>query len=116
MTHLFLDLIDTFMFLPALGLSTLEYDRARYTIDLLQLNREVLLEARREAYGAYRARLAEYRELRDQGTEAEMLRTHAAAIRASAHPTVWHEMRRWHEGLSDLNSLFTDVPEALEWE
>lgn len=116
MTRLFLDLVDTFMFLPALGLSALEYDRARYTIDLIQLNREVLLEARREAYGAYRARLAEYRELRDQGAEVEVLRTHAQAIRSSAHPTVWHEMRRWHMAISDLNRLFTDVPEALKWE
>lgn len=115
LTYLLLDLVDTFVFLPNPELSGLEYDRARYTIDLLPLNQEFLLAARREAYTAYRARLAEYRALRDQGAEAGALRIRVEAIQSSGHPTVWHEMQRWHLAIPELNSLFTDVPEALGW-
>lgn len=113
--YLFLDLAGTFTFLPVLGLASVDADRARHTIDLLDLNREVLVMARREAYGSYRARLDEYRHLRDRGARPALLRHRSQAISASAHPTVWHEMRRLHSRIPELRELFTDVPEALEW-
>ena len=46
-----LEIVDTFMFLPKEGLSEIDEARAGYTIEVLKLNRDVLLAARREAYG-----------------------------------------------------------------
>ena len=62
-----LEVLDTFMFLPREGLPGIEIERARYTIEVLNLNREILRVARRDAYGAYRARLYEYRARRANG-------------------------------------------------
>ena len=62
-----LEIVDTFMFLPRQDLQGVNEERAEYSIEVLKLNRDVLLEARREAYGTYRARLVEYRVHRDGG-------------------------------------------------
>ena len=51
LTFLDLEIVDTFMFLPREGLSEIDEARAGYTIEVLKLNRDVLLAARREAYG-----------------------------------------------------------------
>lgn len=115
LNYLFLDLMGTFFFLPKIGLDALDAKRARYTIDVLALNRDLLLTARREAYGSYRARLTEYRQLRDNDVDVASLRTMSQAIVTSAHPTVWHEMQRWHSRIPELQRLFNNVPEALEW-
>ena len=110
-----LEIVDTFIFLPRENLQGIDEARADYTIDVLKLNREVLRVARSEAYGAYRARLVEYRELRDDGASEASLRTLRDAIRSSAHPTVWSEMRRQHAAIDELQALYQDVPEALDW-
>ena len=82
---------------------------------MLKLNREVLLAARREAYGAYRARLFEYRDLRDGGEGEAVLTRLQEAIKTSAHPTVWREMQRQQAVIDELHGLFEEVPEALAW-
>lgn len=110
-----LEIVDTFLFLPRDGLSQVDELRAEYSIDVLKLNRDVLLEARREAYSAYRARLFEYRGIRDDGASQNELQRLRNAIMSSAHPTVWREMQRQHSIIIDLQSLFQDVPEALTW-
>ena len=89
--------------------------RAQYTIEVLKLNRDVLLEARREAYGAYRARLLEYRDLRDGGAEDTKLGLLTDAVMSSSHPTVWREMQRQHTHIGELRALFLAVPEAKRW-
>ena len=115
LSFLDLEIVDTFMFLPREGLPDVDELRADYTIDVLKLNREVLLVARREAYGAYRARLHEYRGRRDDGGSEAELGLLRDAIRTSAHPTVWREMQRQREHLDELHALFEEVPEALTW-
>ncbi len=56
-----LDLIDTFYFVPLFPEGTIEYLRAKFTIETLRLNdRDLLAEAREEAFCSYRARLIEY--------------------------------------------------------
>ena len=110
-----LEIVETFTFLPREGLTALDEDRAAYTVDLLRLNREVLRVARRNAYGAYRGRLAEYRELRVGGAGAEELNHLMEAILTSDHPTVWREMQRQQSMIDELRALFLDVPEALRW-
>jgi len=110
-----LEIVDTFMFLPRSDVPTVDEMRARYTIDVLDLNRDVLLAARKEAYATYRARLHEYRDKRDTGASADVLGRLRRGIKASAHPTVWREMQRQQPLIHELRSLFRDVPEALEW-
>ena len=110
-----LEIVDTFMFLPRKCLPEVDELRAEYTIDVLKLNREVLRAARREAYSAYRARLSEYRVLRDDGANETDLGLLRDAIRTSAHPTVWREMQRQREFIGELRTLFEEVPEALTW-
>ena len=110
-----LEMVDTFMFLPREDLQGTDRERAEYTIDVLKLNRDVLLEARHEAYGAYRARLFEYRDRRDAGANDADLAILREAITTSMHPTVWCEMQRQHDFIDELAALFVDVPEALNW-
>ena len=110
-----LEITETFVFLPRMDLSGIDEQRADYTIDILKLNRDVLLAARREAYGAYRARLFEYRQCRDDGASGTALKRLSGAITTSAHPTVWREMQRQHVLVDELRALFLEVPEALDW-
>lgn len=115
LTFLDLEIVDTFMFLPREGLSEIDEARAEHTIEVLKLNRDVLLAARREAYGAYSARLFEYRELRDGGKGEAVLTRLREAVKTSAHPTVWREMQRQQFVIDELHALFEEVPEALAW-
>ncbi len=110
-----LEITETFFFLPRMDLSRIDEQRADYTIDILKLNRDVLLAARHEAYGAYRARLVEYRQRRDDGAAETDLKRLSDAITLSAHPTVWREMQRQSSLVDELRILFSDVPEALSW-
>ena len=110
-----LEIVDTFMFVPREDLPEIDEERAEYTIEVLRLNRDVLLEARREAYGAYRARLFEYRDLRDAGAGEGDLGILREGTTTSMHPTVWREMQRQHALIDELRTLFLDVPEALNW-
>ena len=103
------------MFLPRESLHGVDEERAEYTIEVLKLNRDVLLEARREAYGAYRARLVEYRGLRNNGASEADLGMLRDGITTSMHPTVWREMQRQHDVIDELRVLFLEVPEALDW-
>ena len=110
-----LEISETFWFLPKDDLSRIDEVRAEYTIEVLNLNRDVLLTARREAYGAYRARLHEYRDLRGEGASATLLRNRRRAIKSSSHPTVWREMQRQYPLIDELRTLFREIPEALDW-
>lgn len=110
-----LEIVDTFLFLSREGLRRTDEQRAEYTIDLLDLNREYLRVARREAYGAYRGRLVEYRQERERGAPAQALARLASAIVTSAHPTVWREMQRKHAQIDEVATAFEEVPEALYW-
>ena len=110
-----LELEVTFMFLPRDGMTVIGTRRAQYTIKVLKLNRDVLLEARREAYGSYRARLMEYRDLRDSGAEDAKLSLLTDAVISSSHPSVWREMQRQRTNINELKQLFSAVPEAMHW-
>jgi len=59
--YMALDLLDTFWFVPIADEGTQDYQRAKYSIDILRLNsREVLVKARGNAFDSYKARLYEY--------------------------------------------------------
>jgi uncharacterized protein (TIGR02646 family) len=111
-----LDLADTFLFVPISPDSTRDFQRARYTIDLLRLNdRDVLIQARRSAFGSYRARLFEYRERKQEGANAAELDQLARGIKEMPHPTVWQEIKRQRQSYPELDDLFRDAAEALTW-
>ncbi|WP_205525408.1 hypothetical protein [Pyxidicoccus trucidator] len=115
MAFLVLDLQGTFMFEPMDTRGTRDYERADYTRRILRLNRELLTVARAEAFGSYRARLAEYITLREGGASRAALQRRIEAIQLAAHPTVWWEMKRQQRQHRELRALFSEAPEALSW-
>lgn len=114
--YMILDLTETFLFVPLKSDGSAECERAAYTITILRLNnRAALAKARESAFGAYRARLVEYRIKKAQGADREELSHLAEGVRSMPHPTVWHEMKRQRSSHADLEELFEAVPEALRW-
>ena len=90
----------------------IDAERAEFTIETLRLNRDVLIDARKTAYLAYRTALFEYAERTD--AEADRLAL-VAHIQTMPHPTVWAEMKRQHAAVTELSDLFSRVPQALAW-
>ncbi len=114
--YLELDLAGTFLFLSVPGGDQRTTKRAEYTIELLRLNeRDLLIDARRQAFGSYVARLHRYRQRKADGADAAELDQLADGIRSMSHPTVWQEMKRQQDLHRELRKLFKDVPEALDW-
>ena len=109
-----LDLGDTFFVLARDDLPELDRERTEFTIDTLKLNRDVLLQARKTAFGSYHARLHEYVSRRAVATAQERARL-VDNLRTMPHVTVWAEMKRQRLFLADLNELFARAPEALQW-
>jgi uncharacterized protein (TIGR02646 family) len=103
--------LRTFHFVPTYGARKIELARAEYTIEQLQLNRDLLPEARREAFQNYCARLFEYGQTTDHADRAAM----ASAIGRAGHPTVWMEMKRQSHLYADIARLFDAAPEARGW-
>lgn len=111
-----LELLDTFWLLPAEDLHPTDALRAEYTVEVLGLNsREGLVQARRTAYGSYRARLHEFRSKARRNVPQAELDALVAGLRKMDQPTVWAEMKRRHRVVPELAELFQGVPEALEW-
>lgn len=111
-----LDLVGTFHFIPLFPPGTVDFLRAKHTIDVLKLNaREYLIDARKSAYESYRARLTEYCGLKDKSPRSPRLRQLKKGLLNMGQPTVWAEMKRLQPLLRDLRPLFTAAPEALSW-
>jgi uncharacterized protein (TIGR02646 family) len=113
--YLALDLRDTFELHPLPAISAAAELRAKYTRDTLELNRDMLKKARGNAYGSYRARLREYIQERDTGTELFQLSQLVKSLKNLEHPTVWREMQRQYRAIPELKGLFEQAPEALNW-
>lgn len=108
--------LQSFFFVPLAAQGSREFIRAEYTINVLRLNsRAYLVRARKNAYGNYRARLVEYIVKREQGASRTMLNRLRDGLRGESHPTVWLEMKRQHAAILELNDLFTEAPETLNW-
>ena len=111
-----LDIIDTFRFVPALGLNQSDTLRANFTIELLRLNeREMLIRARKKAYENYRARLREYISQKNNGASQNQLNKLKNAIKDENHQSVWFDIKRFHSFIPELNIIFNQIPEALNW-
>jgi uncharacterized protein (TIGR02646 family) len=105
----------TFDMLPAEGLSAEDSSRAIFTIEVLNLNREILRVARANAFGGFVARLREYvlyKQLQRPDDDLERLKS---GILTTPHLTVFAEMRRQRQFIPVVNELFEQAEEALSW-
>ena len=89
-------------------------ERARFTIRTLNLNRDVLAQARETAYAAYEALLFRYVHAGDSLPTSERTAL-ADSLLSMPHPTVWAEMKRQHSSVPALDDLFSQAPQALMW-
>lgn len=111
-----LDLRDTYQFYPLGAKGSRDHARAEYTIRTLRLNeRPELTRARRAAYVDYVSVVRRYQHDRDRGATARQLALLIDHTRGRQHPTVWREMQRQREKLTELRDLFAAVPEAIAW-
>ena len=111
-----LDLADTFLFVETADEGTREYERAKYTIEVLRLNeRDVLWKARRGAFHSYRAILKEVVDLNVAGAPANEIDNKRIVIQQLPHPCVWQEMKRQRIYDKQLAELFAAFPDALNW-
>lgn len=109
-------LSGTFQFLPRDGISPAEVARVAFTIDVLNMNREVVRVARQNAFGGFKARLVQYVKERGEGaTETALLVLKNDILRAP-HLTVFSEMRCQRQWLPDIDILLTAAPEIDSWE
>ena len=117
LNFLFLDLNKgTFVFSEFPEINTPEYLKAKYTLEILRLNtRPFLLVARANAYKNFKARLREYIADRDNGIPKEQLRAMMTGIKEESHQTVWQEMKRQKDFIPEIEALFNQAPEALNW-
>ncbi|MDM8562067.1 hypothetical protein QUF54_01800 [Candidatus Marithioploca araucensis] len=114
--YMALDLLGTFWFVPIADEGTQNYQRAEYTIDILRLNyRDVLVEARHNAFDSYKARLYEYQNRKTNGADRNELNRLIKSLKKMHHPTVWAEMKRQYTSHDELKRLFQNIPEALSW-
>ncbi len=111
-----LELRTTFHFVPRAARETETWQRARRTIEVLDLNRRgVLPEARKAAFHSFFGLLDRYRSCKGEGASTAALGHIRSALVSSPHPTVWAEMKRQRGRFPKLETLFADVPEALGW-
>ena len=108
--------MDTFRIVPALGISASDEIRANYTINVLRLNeRQYLVQARKNAFDNFKARLETYRQQKNNEATQAQLSNLIEGFKLENHQTVWFEMKRFHTFIPELARLFDDVPEALTW-
>ncbi|MGE0432991.1 MAG: aminoglycoside phosphotransferase [Planctomycetota bacterium] len=116
MQFILLDIQDSFRFLPDPDCDQRSLQRARYTISLLGLNsRDVLIQARRAAFGTFLSRLVRYVGERDASGDSGLSDRHGEELRQCPQPAVWQEMKRQRGAHPRLAELFQIAPEALTW-
>jgi len=141
MDYLELDFLErTFYYIERPATGTREYEKAKFTKELLGLNRrEDLVQHRKTAYKFYKGELQRYAAIQhingmaellhltdsfidifDAGGEFEVEKTSVLTairkrIESHSHPTIWKEMIRQRESLPETNQLFQQVPDAVTW-
>lgn len=101
--------------IPRTGLA---FDRASFTLDLLQLNeREHLVSARQGTFQTAESVLINYVDLKSKGAEPAAIAAKRHAIVRQPHRPVWEEMKRQRHQprRAKLRALFEAAPEALHW-
>ncbi len=141
MYYLELDFLGkTFYYIEKQESGTRDYQKAKFTKDLLGLNRrDDLVKHRIATFKYYKSELETYAAIQNAGTMAELSQSvdHAVdnlnedgefeaekarilalikeRIQKHSHPTIWKEMIRQRENLPETNHLFQQIPDALTW-
>jgi uncharacterized protein (TIGR02646 family) len=89
--------------------------RARTTMDVLGLNRDVLAAARENAFDGYADRISQYVNDKLAGASQTTLNARIASLRKTPHRTVWLEMKRQRAIFPSIEQHFVVAPEALDW-
>ncbi len=110
-----LDLKETFRFIAIADKGSRDHTRVACTIDILDLNRELMVAARRDAFKDYSAHLSTYVTEKQAGASPEELAEIQSTICSRQHPTVWREMQRQRDMHPKLQQLFQKAPEAATW-
>ncbi|MBO0939693.1 aminoglycoside phosphotransferase [Fibrella sp. HMF5335] len=113
--YLFLDIQGRFEFSIFVQPGTSAYERAEYTRNTLRLNRPALYQAREAAYTSFRTALENYVSLKNANGPQHQLVKIQQVIQRAHHQTVWQEMKRQHNKIPELATLFAQAPEALGW-
>jgi hypothetical protein len=110
------EVIDgTFEFLPIDIAGAVVAERAKFSIDVLGLNREVMRVARENAFGGFRARLREYVQEALNGAPERRLAQLRDDLLSTPHLTVFAEMLRQRAVLPAIDELLSQAPEAEAW-
>jgi uncharacterized protein (TIGR02646 family) len=104
----------TFLYLPRYNLTSLEYQRAEYTIKILNLNRDYLLRGRAIASQNFKARLVEYEQKQGQFTQPEKQKF-IESFREISYPSVWYEVKKQYLNIPSIKPFFVNFPEVLNW-
>ena len=106
----------SFEFAELPDINSIDYKRAKYTLQTLRLNKRAFLrKARQQAYGDFKARLTEYIHHRNQIAPISQINKMIEEIKTHSHPTVWKEMVRQRFLIPQLQNLFNQAPEAINW-
>lgn len=100
----------TFYFLPIHADDTIRGLRARYTCDLLALNRSDLVKQRRGQYNSMVRYLHSYHAARLRSNRPEMRRMREL-IRDMSHQAVWQEMVRSRQAILEVGAILSECPE-----
>lgn len=90
-----------------------EYDRAKFTIDTLRLNKEVLVRSRQNAYSGFVDRMDIYIQRKIAGDGQDALSSRLIELRRAPHQTVRFEMARQLHMLGLTAGIDTDHPELF---
>ena len=106
----------TFQYLPKYNLphNGLDYQRSKYTIEILGLNRDFLVAGRRNAALDFRARLYEY-EKEKLNLNPQQLDQFKQAFQQRPYPSVWDHMKAQHQSIPVINHFFQQFPEIHHW-
>lgn len=106
--------LETGVIQPSKPLGSLDYERAKYTIEALKLtNRMALNEARKQALRDYGRLIKEY--LCAKQSHISQGIHYQSELQQMTYPVVWAEMKRQHTFHPQLQAIFSQAPEILTW-
>ncbi len=92
-----------------------DHARARWTIDVLELNRAHLWRARRSSFEDYLRWLQEVVRAIGSNDPQRLARLRRELVEDKGPPFVWREMKLQRERLPELDDLLRAAPDVLTW-
>ncbi|AUH51218.1 hypothetical protein CXB49_10550 [Chromobacterium sp. ATCC 53434] len=105
----------TFEVVPKYGVAGTTLARAEFTIRAVDLNRDLLLHARANAFDGFMARLNEYVRIRNIENISNVRRFKMVdSLRRSPHCFVFGQMRLQRRFFPEIDQLFNQAPELMD--